>query len=391
MISSMTRREARSYIRQALIDDRAVNRVDESAGFYLTQKCPLRCDHCYIDSHPNRTERMEQRELLAWIDELAAIPSVKYLVFSGGEAFLEREMLAEALARAASYDFFTTVITSAYWARDPAIARREVERLAGLSHLIVSVDQPHEAFVPLPHVRNAVLAAKEFGVLSTVGIGMYASEHADAAYRQELIGLIRVYCGQPDRVVSQQFELVGRGARQLSPARLELSGQFPGGTCPIMSPVVDTDGSVYTCCGIGPPVRRDDPHLVGNAREEALGAILQRQQADWLLQLLRTHGPVEVARQAVEAGLESQLGGRYESGGVCALCHDVLSKPAIVAASRQALQDRKLRREIAVRRFAIYGEEQMLKLLEVDATEQTPLAARSESPSKEVLQAGVPP
>ena len=66
--------------------------------------CNITCDNCYIESSPrnDRLTYLSLDELRSYLDEIADIPTVEEIGFTGGEPFHNREfpaMLGEALAR----------------------------------------------------------------------------------------------------------------------------------------------------------------------------------------------------------------------------------------------------------------------------------------------------
>jgi uncharacterized Fe-S cluster-containing radical SAM superfamily protein len=66
--------------------------------------CNIACRNCYIESSPrnDRLAYLSLAEVRSYLDEIADIPTVEEIGFTGGEPFLNREfpaMLGEALAR----------------------------------------------------------------------------------------------------------------------------------------------------------------------------------------------------------------------------------------------------------------------------------------------------
>ena len=66
--------------------------------------CNITCDNCYIESSPrnDRLAYLSLNEVRSFLDEIADMPTVEEIGFTGGEPFLNREspaMLGEALSR----------------------------------------------------------------------------------------------------------------------------------------------------------------------------------------------------------------------------------------------------------------------------------------------------
>ena len=112
--------------------------------------CNITCDNCYIESSPrnDRLAYLSLAEVRSYLDEIADIPTVEEIGFTGGEPFLNREfpaMLGEALARG----YRALVLTNAM----KPMQRRKAELLelrsghGGALTVRVSIDH----FIPEKH------------------------------------------------------------------------------------------------------------------------------------------------------------------------------------------------------------------------------------------------
>lgn len=61
----------------------------ESIFLHLTNRCNLRCIHCYVDGDVSKGEELKSQKIYDLIDELASIDG-KAITFSGGEPLLRR-------------------------------------------------------------------------------------------------------------------------------------------------------------------------------------------------------------------------------------------------------------------------------------------------------------
>ena len=73
----------------------------KSVIWYVTQKCNLRCQHCFMEGGLKTSEELSEEKARKLIDELGDM-RILYLSISGGEPFL-REDLFDLIDRAASY------------------------------------------------------------------------------------------------------------------------------------------------------------------------------------------------------------------------------------------------------------------------------------------------
>ena len=115
----------------------------------LTQRCNLRCAHCYLDaSHREEGARGELRgaECLRLVDQIAEVGTDLFLILTGGEPLLREDIFD--IARYASEQGFTVVIGTNGTLIDPELAGKMAD--AGIQGAGVSLDslkpELHDAF-----------------------------------------------------------------------------------------------------------------------------------------------------------------------------------------------------------------------------------------------------
>lgn len=83
-----------------------------SAGLEITQRCHLRCMHCYIDDQPiNYSNELSTKELLALLDQIVSNGCL-WLLITGGEPLLRKDFL-DVYYHAKELGMIVTVFTSA--------------------------------------------------------------------------------------------------------------------------------------------------------------------------------------------------------------------------------------------------------------------------------------
>ncbi len=63
----------------------------------LTNRCNAACDHCCMNSGPNRKETLETSTIKTAIDQLHDENSLAVIVFAGGEPTLAKSVLRQSL------------------------------------------------------------------------------------------------------------------------------------------------------------------------------------------------------------------------------------------------------------------------------------------------------
>jgi hypothetical protein len=110
---------------------------------------------------------MSYEDIVKHIDEVTkTFPSVKVLVITGGECFLLGNDLDNIIAYSTKKGLSSRVVTNAYWAGTPDIAKKRLHDLvdAGLTEINFSTGDDHQKFVRFENIVNAVVAAHELGI-----------------------------------------------------------------------------------------------------------------------------------------------------------------------------------------------------------------------------------
>jgi hypothetical protein len=93
------------------------------------------------------------------------------VVFTGGEPFLLGKELLRCVEYCAEKGLATRIVTNAYWAKSPAIARKMIScyKQSGLTEINLSCDDYHQEFIPLERIKYANDACLEFSLPCLIG------------------------------------------------------------------------------------------------------------------------------------------------------------------------------------------------------------------------------
>lgn len=145
--------------------------VPHAVSWNLTQRCNLRCAHCYLDATQrsgSQPHELSPAESAAVVDQLAELNPHLVLILTGGEPLLHPEL--PALIRRAARAGMTPVLGTNGTRLRPAMAR--VLRESGLRGCGVSLDSTDPA--AHDHVRGVPGAWRRtvegLGVLREVGL-----------------------------------------------------------------------------------------------------------------------------------------------------------------------------------------------------------------------------
>lgn len=131
------------------------------ATILASYNCTAACEHCCFDSHPGIKQRLSLDQIVGFIDKAASFPTMRMIVFSGGECFMLGADLVAAVRHTTSLGLASRCVTNGYWATTEDAALRQLKELkeAGLKEINFSTGDFHQKYVPQPLVINGVLAA----------------------------------------------------------------------------------------------------------------------------------------------------------------------------------------------------------------------------------------
>lgn len=141
-----------------------------SVSWNLTQRCNLECAHCYMSAFAGADTRGEltTAECRRVIDEIATVNPSVFLILTGGEPFLRRDLFE--IAAYASEKRFTTVFgTNGVLLREKEAALMRRHGVLGASISLDSTDRAkHDAFRHLPGAWDGAVRATR--VLADAGL-----------------------------------------------------------------------------------------------------------------------------------------------------------------------------------------------------------------------------
>lgn len=334
----------------------------ENVGFFLTYKCEIACSHCSVKAGPHRTEVVDEREAFDWIAQIAAYGDrrIKAVNFTGGEPFFDLPALRRLVRFTASKGLFATSVTNAYWAVTPRAAVETLRSLPELLSLQISADEHHQERIPFERVRNAILAARELGLVYAVAV--CTEDESSPGYRRILDQLVGI--AEPARVRTFLTLPMGR-------ALVRLGG--PDGDLPLRevpripcggadTPYVFPDGRVLTCVG-ALDLEGDHPLVLGRLREEPIAQILDEAEMNLALHFLRVWGPARLSEALRFAGLERGSTAHHPLNDPCSLCRCLMSHPSIRCAVGKLAEDEELLEKLAYARLHYFDEDGMVRRL----------------------------
>lgn len=238
-----------AFSKHSRLDHATIERIRAARGrsilLFLTDRCPVGCAHCSVDSRPNSatiTDFALFEDIVDWICEES---SIEVVGISGGEPFIERRGLELASRRFSESGKAQVIFTSGVWATqaNPLPWVREV--LGRTSCVYLSTDAFHASTISDEQFIRAAT------VIASAGAWIVVQVIADGTEHERATGLLRDAFGEgwSDKCELNVVQPLvhGRGARVFRLHDMTLGQSF--GPCSLVrSPMIRYDGRVSACC-----------------------------------------------------------------------------------------------------------------------------------------------
>jgi organic radical activating enzyme len=294
-----------------------------SVLLFITDRCPVGCAHCSVDSRRDSATITDYVLFEQLIKAICVDKSLRLVGISGGEPFVERRGLTLAMRQLSAAGKNIALYTSGVWARvgDQPAWIREILPMA--SCVLLSTDGFHAQTVDVARFVAAAQAIHAAGVPVIVQVLNRPEEVGEA--KQLLTAAFGA--GWAEFADLSYIEPLSYGRGETVFARPPEQPAASVGACSLLAaPVVRYDGKVTACC--------NEPLIMGRGPERlrrtvtsgaGLAAALDAARGDALLGAIATVGAGAVTAHPAYAHL-----GATQVRGICDLCwrlQDATSAP----------------------------------------------------------------
>jgi hypothetical protein len=304
-----------------------------------TYRCTAACRECCFESSPRVKGFIPAERILKYIDEAArTFPSLRVVVFSGGECFLLGKKLDAAIAQAREHGLGVRCVTNGYWAITPERARKRIQELkaAGLTELNFSTGDEHQAFVPYKRIVNGAIEAAQQEVRALIvieGCEEARFTYSDAMNDERLAAFFAHDPRSKNLGVMNNVWMPFHSDHAITQSedtrrRLSKSSVRDGGCQNIFHTIVVTPHEqLAACCGL---TMEHIPELkLGNLREHSMGELYRDQFDDFLKIWIALDGPHAIWNWASEK--DSTIHIKEEAVHICHACAIIHQDPKIRA------------------------------------------------------------
>ena len=143
----------------------------KSVAILLTDKCTAEGKMCCFGCSPQNSTVMKPKMIQQIIKQAALMSGIKTVGFSGGEVFLQFELLSDMIKYASSLGLRTTCTTNGFWGTSYDVALEKLTELKknGLIKLGLSMDYYHQEFINIQNLKNILIACKKLDISVDIG------------------------------------------------------------------------------------------------------------------------------------------------------------------------------------------------------------------------------
>ena len=147
--------------------------LPRTLSLITTYKCSASCENCCFECSPHRQEELPLSEAKKYINDVSKkFPSIRTIVLTGGENFLNVEKTICLLNHAKRKGLNCRIVTNGFWASSQEKAYNLLKRCkdAGLDEINFSTGDDHLNFVPIKNITNAISSALSLDITTIVNI-----------------------------------------------------------------------------------------------------------------------------------------------------------------------------------------------------------------------------
>jgi organic radical activating enzyme len=282
----------------------------------INERCPLKCRHCSIGFSETNKGSGYRISPDALVHIIRGIDTSIYdlVLFAGGEPSLDPPLIRLGIDTCKAAGLGAAMVTAPVWASTDASTKRMLDKVSGLSRLILSYDYYHLEFLKYSQYENAAREAAARGMLVDLHI-TYSKEDEkqsliDSVESIRSLVYIDLYRTVP---IGNAAEPGGVDIEYVTVNSVEDLDAIPRG-CLVGHPLVDAKFGVHGCCWSS--LGEDSPFSFVDDKTGLLEKF-RKMEASPVFQAVRKNGFLDsLSLEGREALVERVRGQRF-----CNECH----------------------------------------------------------------------
>lgn len=307
----------------------------DTVAIFLTDQCTAECDMCCFGCSPRNTGIADRIAIKTIIMQAANIPSIRTIGFSGGEVFLQYDLLLEMVEMSAKLGLRTTCTTNGFWASsyDKALELLLALKSRGLTKIGVSMDYFHQQYIDVRCLKNILDICYKIGIAVDIGsvVTKSTSNLSESLYvlKDSMLNVphYRTACLPVGKAknISHEDLFFDEQLLEKNEKCYELT-YFS----------VYLNGDVYPCCsqvGILEKLR------LGNVYKDDMQDLLKRYRANMHVRILKKYGFAWYLKIAHQENRKDILERQYVNK--CDLCYNLLSDHSFMSVVEKYIEKEK--------------------------------------------------
>lgn len=282
----------------------------------INERCPLKCRHCSVGfSETNKGSgfRITPEDLVHIITNVDT-STYQAVLFAGGEPSLDPALVKLGIDTCKAGGLDAAMVTAPIWAGTEASAKRFLDKVEGLSQLMLSYDYYHLEFLKYSHYENAAREAAARGMFVVLHI-TYSEEEEKQALIDSVASIRSLVYIDPMRTVP-----VGNAAE---PGRIAMEYVTINSVkdldaltrrCVLGNTLVDARMDVHGCCWSN--LGEASPFSFAG-KNQGVGEKLKELEESPVFQAVRSQGFLGSLSPQGRAALVEQVKGQQ----FCNECH----------------------------------------------------------------------
>lgn len=281
----------------------------------LTDQCNAQCSMCCFGCSPYNKNVAGEDTVVTLIKQAAQMPNIKKVGFSGGEAFLQFELLKKMTKLASDLGLKTSCTTNGFWATSYEKAEEKLLELkqSGIGKIGLSMDHFHQKYVDIECIKRILVVCRKLSIPVDVGSVITKATSDLSEYlkvlKDDLVNIphYRAAClpiGKAQDIAKQ--DLYYEEGLLNNPIKCYELTYFS----------VYLNGDVYPCCS---QAGLQEALKLGNIKKDSLKDILDKYRMNMHIRILKKYGFAWYLDKAEKEGFMEVFRRKYVNK--CDLCH----------------------------------------------------------------------
>lgn len=274
---------------------------------------------CCFSCSSSDKHSMSQEMIRTIIEDAKNTANISQIGFTGGEPFMQFELLKDSMAYAYDLGLSSSITTNGIWAKNKNRGYDQLSQLKklGLKSVFLSYDEFHEEYIAIETIQNAIDICRDLKLYCELGF-CFIQNGKSPGYFMDLIGNRVLNL----RVTMQPMIPIGRAMEFYNEEDFINNQKVEGMICPNLAAKLsyfDAHGNFYPCCS---QVIEDTYLTSGNIQDHTFSELLNTADSNMFLYVLYNKGfdfYCSILKQQFEIELPQFV------TSPCELCHRIFS------------------------------------------------------------------